>query len=174
MHIAVNLRHFTCKHFPEFVIERYHRILSQFLRNLSQSHNMTFVSLCDDKRQRDTDILKYLPDFPIDSCIMRYIDFDTISHAFAQSDIAITTRYHAAVMAIRHHIPLIALSYDKKSASLMKDLDLDFYSLPIEGITYSRLWWRYDRILSRYHEYKDKLADATEEIKASLTAHFNG
>ena len=99
-------------------------------------------------------------------------DLDEIVATIEQAQWAVTTRYHASVLAIANRVPVIGVSMDTRIDQLFGENGLQDWVMPCEG------QWLADRILERVDagmrpETADELSGLYERLAGSQTRAFD-
>jgi colanic acid/amylovoran biosynthesis protein len=137
----------------------YHAAIAALVQRLVEGHGaeVTFLSTCqgireywtDDSRVAET-VAALLP-----AEIRRHVQVDhefhtpqTLLSLYADFDLVVATRMHAAILALCAGVPVLPVAYEFKTAELFATLGLGDYVQSIESLTGEQLCRTADRMLT--------------------------
>ena len=138
---------------------------------ISKNYKIVLLSLCID--QGDTKCCKKIKKKVSDSCkveIVEYKKLNTILDVFGSSEYVIGTRYHSIVLGILFGAKILPISYESKTANLLRDIGKKGYSLdelwniPISEATF----WKFKK------EEIESLRDKSEKQYQAIDSFIYG
>jgi colanic acid/amylovoran biosynthesis protein len=91
--------------------------------------------------------------------IKENIDYKKIKLAYEHADAVIATRFHAMVFALSYAVPGIAIEYEHKTRGIMRSLNLEKWTVPINAITSEKLITLFDTLWKDKDAYKKYLIE---------------
>lgn len=80
-----------------------------------------------------------------------------IMSLYAAADLMIGTRFHSVIFSLVAHVPVIAISYERKGRGIMRDLGLEHWVIDMADVTAENLGVLYDELRAAEH-YRTELA----------------
>lgn len=90
-----------------------------------------------------------------------------------ETDAVVASRFHAIVMSLLMHRPLLGLSYDPKSDDLMNDVGLKDFVSDIHRFDFNWLVSRFKRLCREAAEIKRSIANRSAEYRAALDEQYD-
>ncbi|PAP79404.1 hypothetical protein B1759_13825 [Rubrivirga sp. SAORIC476] len=174
----------SVRDWPHFVttdaeegMARYRASVAEAATRLVREHGarVRFLSTCQGRpkyRYDDSavalDIVALLPDD-----VRAKVDVDRAAHhpaevldAYAEADLVIATRMHAAILALAAGTPVLGIAYEFKTAELLGGLGLPHWVEDIETITPETLSARLGTVVSELPAARAALFDGVERMRA--------
>lgn len=85
-----------------------------------------------------------------------------------QMDFFVATRLHSAVFAAAMLVPGLVIAYQPKAYGIMKQLELEEFVLPIEGLSLPRLQERYCALVTHGSELRERLGKVMPRVTARV------
>jgi colanic acid/amylovoran biosynthesis protein len=155
-------------------VAAFRRAVAQTVSWLVRRHSVTvtFISTCQGIPEYWTDDSAFAEtvaaELPQDVRAHVHVDHafhtpDALAEAFADFDIVVATRMHAAILALMAGKPVLPVAYEFKTIELFRALGLGDYVVPIDGITE-------DRLLGRTRAFLDDLPDLIATLREGVEA----
>lgn len=87
---------------------------------------------------------------------------------FSRADLIIGMRLHSILTAIKRETPFIAINYNSKVSSYLKDAGLIQYSIDLEDLTFEGLQSTYNKVKREHDEFTKKLRDYNLSTKSKF------
>ncbi len=99
-------------------------------------------------------------------------DIETFLAILNEADIAVTTRFHGAVLALFAEKPVLGICYYRKTDDLLKAYGMGDYSLVLESMQVEEMLEKF-RMLERDHQsLKASIRDRNDEYRAALDKQY--
>ena len=174
----------SVRDWPHFVtvdseagMTRYRESVAAAATHLVRTHGarVRFLSTCQGRpkyRFDDSavalDIVALLPDD-----VRAHVEVDRAAHhplairdAYAEADLVIATRMHAAILALAGGTPVLGIAYEFKTQELLDTLGLPDWVEDIETITPGTLVARLDRVIEGLPTERAALFEGVEAMRA--------
>ena len=96
-------------------------------------------------------------------------DLNEVMMAFSQADIAVVTRFHNLVCALRVGCPAISLGYSEKNDELLRQFGMGQFSYAIENFDLEILKRKTEEILAASDRLRPRLRDTASRNASQLT-----
>ncbi|GAA4852808.1 polysaccharide pyruvyl transferase family protein [Kitasatospora terrestris] len=130
---------------PPAAQERYERALARTVDRLqAEGARVVLIPqvstdyLGDDDRVVERRIAQYCADAPI--LVEDRVDYRDLKGVYGECSMLIGTRFHSVIFSLTSGVPCVAIEYEHKTRGIMADLGLGQWVLPIEDVTFERLW----------------------------------
>jgi colanic acid/amylovoran biosynthesis protein len=124
--------------------------------------------LGDDDRTVEKRIADFCTTAPLQ--IVERVDYRDLKGVYHECDMLIGTRFHSVIFSLTSDTPCIAIEYEHKTRGIMRDLDLERWVIPIEDVTYGRLWALVECLESHHDEYRAHLRRTLPDYLARADA----
>lgn len=115
------------------------------------------------------DIIKKLPDGIYSVIGDRELDCEELKYIYSKFDYIVGTRFHSVLFSITSGAIPVAISYGgNKGDGIMRDMGISELCIPINQVNFESLKDRFDKMLSKQEEYRDKINKYTEKSKNEL------
>ena len=106
-----------------------------------------------------------------DSCFTVYADHDEYESYFQQYLISrmyavVGMRYHSNIFSAKAGTPFISVSYEQKMQGFMDKLGIQNFCIPIDELNAEQLENKFNYLVKKYEEYKNKLESSHNWMKA--------
>ena len=75
----------------------------------------------------------------------------------ADLDYLVGTRFHSVIFALAARVPCIAIGYEHKTRGIMRDLSLDGWVLPAQGLSAAGLYGLFGKLEKHRSDYRAHL-----------------
>ncbi|MEZ5937910.1 MAG: polysaccharide pyruvyl transferase family protein [Hyphomonadaceae bacterium] len=86
----------------------------------------------------------------------------------AHADIAVVTRFHNLVCALKMHVPTVSIGYADKNRSLLEEMGLGAFSQEIESLDLDTLKSHTDQIIETRAAHRSRIAERVAEYRTKL------
>ncbi|PAP78232.1 polysaccharide pyruvyl transferase family protein [Rubrivirga marina] len=178
--VAISVRdwpHFTTKDAAEGMAT-YKASVAAAATHLVRQHGarVRFLSTCQGRPKYRFDDSAVALDIVglLDADVREAVEVDreardpyAIRDAYAEADLVIATRMHAAILALAAGTPVLGIAYEFKTEELLEELGVEGWTEDIETVTPDRLVARVDRVLAELPETRARLFDGVERMRQS-------
>lgn len=102
----------------------------------------------------------------------RLTSLDDLMRQVGSTDLAVVTRYHNVVCALKMAVPTISIGYAAKNDVLMTEMGLGRYCQPIRDLDVAMLKAQFTELESRRHELEQALRRGTAGMSHRLDEQF--
>jgi polysaccharide pyruvyl transferase WcaK-like protein len=98
---------------------------------------------------------------------------DDLVRELSSSDLVVSSRFHGVLLSLLFHKPVVALSYERKVAQLMRDLQLDQFSIELRTAEVEGTLDAIKRAAAARREIASALASRVEPMAGAVLRQFD-
>ena len=113
-----------------------------------------------------------IPEDQVKGMMKKSRDLKTFFENLSETDIAVTTRFHGALLALFAEKPLLAICYYRKTDDLMKEYGQGASSLVFEDMTIDEMMEKFSVLEENYEEEKQKIVEKNKIYRERLDEQY--
>jgi colanic acid/amylovoran biosynthesis protein len=93
-----------------------------------------------------------------DPCVIdAWVPHEKLRSMYGELDYMVGTRFHSVIFSLTALVPALAIEYEHKTSGIMRDLELEQWVLPMDGLAANDIQVRFDALIAGRAEYVEHL-----------------
>ena len=168
------------KYFKADKQQAYEHAMSEVVRYITAQYKASVIFIPqvtanlhdDDDRNVHANICGYLGNLPNIYNLKAKMDVNEIYQVYKELDLMIGTRFHSVIFSLTSFVPAIAIEYEHKTSGIMRDLQLEEWTVNINNLWPEKVNALFDKLIADRMIYanhlKKKLPPYTERAHAPI------